>query len=60
MRHYFCKTCGISTYGAVAGEDGKDRYRVNLGCVEGVNALAPDITIIDGKALQLADAPRVT
>ena len=60
MRHYFCKTCGISTYGAVAGEDGKDRYRVNLGCVEGLDALALDITIIDGKALPLADAPRVT
>jgi hypothetical protein len=60
MRHYFCKACGISTYGAVAGEDGKDRYRVNLGCVEGLDALALDITIIDGKALPLADAPRVT
>ena len=60
MRHYFCRTCGIYTYGAVAGEDGNDRYRVNLGCVDGLDALALDITITDGKALPLADAPRVT
>ena len=59
MRHYFCKTCGIYTYGAVAGEDGKDRYRVNLGCVEGLDALALDITIVDGKALPLANADSV-
>jgi hypothetical protein len=57
MRHYFCKTCGIYTYGAVAGEDGRDRHRVNLGCVQGLDALALDITIVDGKALPLADAP---
>ena len=43
--------------GAVPGEDGNDRYRVNLGCVDGLDALALDITITDGKALPLADAP---
>jgi len=59
MRHYFCRTCGISTYGAVAGGDGKYRYRVNLGCVEGLDALALYITIVDGKALPLADSPCV-
>lgn len=56
MRHYFCRTCGIYTYGAVTGEDGRSRYRVNLGCVEGLDALELDITIVDGKALPLADA----
>jgi hypothetical protein len=59
MRHYFCETCGIAPYSAVAGDDGKDRYRVNLGCVEGIDALALDITIVDGKAPPLSDAPRV-
>ncbi|WP_233840957.1 hypothetical protein [Dyella sp. 2HG41-7] len=57
MRHYFCNACGSSTYGAVTGEYGKDRYRGNLGCVEGLNALALDNTIVDGGALPLADAP---
>ncbi len=52
LRNYFCKTCGIFTYIA-DGEHGQDGYRINLGCVEGVDALALEITIVDGKSLPL-------
>ena len=53
--HYFCKHCGIFTY-IGDGENAKDGYRVNLGCVEDLDALALDISIIDGKAVPLVDA----
>jgi hypothetical protein len=33
------------------GENSKDGYRVNLGCVEGLDTLALEIAIIDGKSL---------
>ena len=50
LSNYFCKTCGIFTYIA-DGENGKDGYRVNLGCVEGLDTLALQVKIIDGKSL---------
>ena len=56
LNNYFCKTCGIFTYIA-DGENGKDGYRVNLGCVEGIDPLALEISIIDGKSVPLVEAP---
>ena len=50
LRNYFCRTCGIYTY-IGDGENAKDGYRVNLGCVEGVDPLALEITVVDGKSL---------
>jgi hypothetical protein len=50
LGNYFCKTCGIFTYIA-DGENAKDGYRVNLGCVAGLDTLALDIVVIDGKRL---------
>lgn len=51
VNHLFCKTCGIYPY------HGNDEwgYRVNLGCVEGIDPLALDIGILDGKSLPLRD-----
>src|SRR6266545_872544 len=54
LSNYFCKTCGIFTY-VVDGENGN--YRANLGCVEGLEPLALDIRIVDGKALPLIEEP---
>ena len=56
LNNYFCRTCGIFTYIA-DGENGKDGYRVNLGCVEGIDALALEISMIDGKSVPLVEAP---
>lgn len=47
VNHLFCKTCGIYPY---HGDDGFG-YRVNLGCVEGLDPLALEISIIDGRSL---------
>jgi hypothetical protein len=46
MNHYFCKTCGIFPFGEVAATPG--RYRVNLGCVDGVDPFALEIRLSDG------------
>jgi hypothetical protein len=56
LRNYFCKTCGVFTYIA-DGEGAKDGYRVNLGCVEGLDTLALEIGIIDGHSVPLVEAP---
>jgi hypothetical protein len=54
LSNYFCKSCGIFTY-IGDGENAKDGYRVNLGCVEGLDTFALDIRVIDGRALPLID-----
>jgi hypothetical protein len=48
VNHWFCRVCGIYPF-----HDGPARpghYRVNLGCVEGVDPLALDVTLIDGRS----------
>ena len=51
--HLFCKTCGIYPY------HGSDEwgYRVNLGCVEQLNPLELDISIIDGRSMPISADP---
>lgn len=52
LSNYFCRACGIFTY-IGDGENAKDGYRVNLGCVEGLDVLALHISIIDGRSVPL-------
>lgn len=56
LRNYFCRTCGIFVY-IGDGEHAEDGYRVNLGCVEGLEVLALPITVIDGKSVPQRTAP---
>jgi hypothetical protein len=53
LNNSFCKSCGIFVYIA-DGENGKDGYRVNLGCVEGLDVFALEVKRIDGKSVPLA------
>jgi len=57
VEHCFCKTCGINAFNVIAGlpEDYEGTatlgaYRINLGCVEGVEHEALEIVMIDGKS----------
>ena len=52
LQNYFCKTCGVFTYIA-DGEDAKDGYRVNLGCVEGLDIFTLEVGRIDGRSVPL-------
>ncbi|MFK7988164.1 MAG: GFA family protein [Sandaracinaceae bacterium] len=47
VNHLFCRTCGIYPYHG----DASFGYRVNLGCVEGLDVLSLPITVIDGRAM---------
>src|ERR1700739_2465043 len=58
MNHHFCRTCGICPFVTVAavpptyvGAAKPGYYRINLGCVEGLDVYALDIEIIDGRSL---------
>ena len=55
LNNYRCKGCGIFVY-IGDGADNQDGYRVNLGCVEGLDTLALDIRIIDGQSVPLVAA----
>ena len=59
LRNYFCKSCGIFTY-IGDGENARDGYRVNLGCVEGLDPFALEISRIDGKSVPLVEGTHRT
>ncbi len=47
VNSFFCKTCGIYTFHEAKAKPGN--YRINLGCVAGIDPLALEIDLIDGK-----------
>ena len=48
-KHYFCKVCGIYTFHRPRSNP--NIYRVNVGCLEGVDALALEAGLHDGASL---------
>jgi hypothetical protein len=48
-KHYFCKYCGIYTFHETARVPG--HYRVNLGCIDGIDPFALEADVYDGKHL---------
>lgn len=46
VNHYFCATCGVHPFNDAIAKPG--HYRVNLGCVDGVDTFALAIRVIDG------------
>jgi hypothetical protein len=46
-RHHFCGVCGVHVF--VETRLNPDWYRVNLGCVEGLNAIALPTEMFPGK-----------
>jgi hypothetical protein len=52
-KHYFCKHCGIYPFHQTR-KDAK-LWRVNLGCLEGVNAYALESNIADGASLSVVE-----
>ncbi len=48
VNHWFCNCCGIYTFHDLARNPGA--YRVNLGCIEGLDPLSVEIRLIDGKS----------
>ena len=48
-KHFFCKNCGIYTFHQTVRKPG--HYRVNLGCVDGVDTLSLEADVFDGKHL---------
>ena len=48
-KHHFCDSCGIHTFVETRLNPGE--YRINLGCVEELDALRLPEIIYDGKSL---------
>ena len=48
VNHYFCARCGTYPFHDVTLKPG--HYRVNLGCLEGLDSQALETSLIDGRA----------
>ena len=53
-KHYFCKRCGIYTFHRP--RTNPNIYRVNVGCLEGVDALGLEVGLNDGASLPAVSA----
>lgn len=48
-KHYFCKNCGIYPFHETARKPG--HFRVNLGCIDGIDPLSLEADVFDGRHL---------
>ena len=48
-KHHFCNKCGISTFHEPQSKPG--HFRLNIGCIEGVDSLALFVDVFDGASL---------
>ncbi len=48
-KHYFCKQCGIYPFHESSRKMG--HYRVNVGCIDGLDPLSLQYDVFDGKSL---------
>ena len=48
-KHHFCKRCGIYTFHQTRSQPGF--YRINIGCIEGIDPFSLETDIFDGKNL---------
>ena len=53
-RHYFCKHCGIYPFHQMARD--KNLWRVNLGCLDGVDPYALACGVANGAAFPVVEA----
>ena len=53
-KHYFCKLCGIYTFHRP--RTNPNIYRVNVGCLDGVDALGLEVGLNDGASLPAVSA----
>lgn len=51
-KHYFCKYCGIYPFHqSMRDKEGMKQYRVNLGCIDGLDVHALESSVFDGANL---------
>ena len=48
-KHFFCKQCGVYPFHETLRFAGQ--YKVNLGCIDGVDSLSLEADVFDGKNL---------
>ena len=48
-KHHFCKQCGIYTFHETKSKP--SHFRLNIGCIEGINSLEIPVEIFDGAAI---------
>jgi hypothetical protein len=52
-KHYFCKHCGIYPFHQTRKDP--DLWRVNIGCLEGIDGYALESSVSDGASLSVVD-----
>ena len=48
-KHHFCRRCGVFTFVETRLNPGM--YRVNIGCIEGVDSFSLPVAVFDGTSI---------
>lgn len=51
IHHYFCSTCGVTSFAAATMPDGTEMRAINLRCIENIHLDNLKINHFDGKSL---------
>lgn len=51
IHHYFCKNCGILSFGKGVAPDGANVVAINLRCIEGIDLKTITIQEYDGRSI---------
>jgi hypothetical protein len=49
IHHYFCTTCGILSFGAGKGPDGKPMRAINIRCLDNIDLEKVPVTMFNGR-----------
>lgn len=49
IRHLFCTTCGVQSFGQGVAPNGAEMAAINVRCVDGVDLAALTVTQVNGK-----------
>jgi hypothetical protein len=52
-RHFFCRTCGIYPFHQT--RKGENAWRVNIGCLDGVDLYTMENSVADGASLSVVE-----
>ncbi len=50
IHHYFCSTCGVTSFAEGQTPDGKKMIAINLRCIEGIDLEKVSTQAIDGRS----------
>lgn len=50
IHHFFCSTCGVTSFARGTGPNGQEMYAINVRCLEGIDLEKIEFAKVDGRS----------